>query len=131
MADVTSNLSALSKGVTGFARDAAYVAVGLGVMSLQRAQVRRVELQRRLASDLELDQRFGDIRDGAVKGMARLDSAAKGMARLDVAGTAMQRVGTTLHPLEEKFPSSVTALSAAVRDQARGVRIRIRRGPRP
>ena len=38
-------MSALSKGVTDLARDLAYVAVGLGVLGFQRAQVQRVELQ--------------------------------------------------------------------------------------
>ena len=46
MPEVT-NISAISKGVTDLARDAAYVAVGLGVLGFQRAQVQRVELQER------------------------------------------------------------------------------------
>jgi len=59
MPDVTTNISTLSKGVTDLARDAAYVAVGLGVLAYQRAQVQRVELQKRLQQDLPLDQRIG------------------------------------------------------------------------
>lgn len=51
--DVT-NLSALSRGVSDLARDAAYVAVGLGVLGYQRAQVQRVGIQERLAGDLSL-----------------------------------------------------------------------------
>jgi hypothetical protein len=43
MPDVTTNISTLSKGVTDLARDAADVAVGLGVLAYQRAQVQRVE----------------------------------------------------------------------------------------
>lgn len=121
MADVTPNMTALSKGVTEFARDAAYVAVGLGVMGFQRAQVRRVELQRRLTRDLAIDRRIDDVRDGAAKGRAHID---------DLAGSAMHLVGTTLHPLEEKVPASVSTLSAVVRDHARGVRIQIRHRPR-
>ena len=50
MPDVTTNISTLSKGVTDLARDAAYVAVGLGVLGYQRAQVQRVELQNRLSA---------------------------------------------------------------------------------
>ncbi len=41
MPEVT-NISTISKGVTDLARDAAYVAVGLGVLGFQRAQVQRV-----------------------------------------------------------------------------------------
>ncbi len=52
MPDVPTNFSNLSRGVTDLARDAAYVAVGLGVLGYQRAQVQRVELQNRLSKDL-------------------------------------------------------------------------------
>jgi hypothetical protein len=122
MTDVPSNLSALSKGVTEFARDAAYVAVGLGVMGFQRAQVRRVELQRKVTRDLALDRRVDDLREGATKGVARID---------ELAVTAAHLVGATLQPLEQKLPTTVTSVTTAVRDQARGVRIQIRHRPRP
>ena len=66
MPDLTNNLNALSKGVTDFARDAAYVAVGLGVLAYQRAQVQRVELTNRLSHDfdIDLDKRIEDVRGG-------------------------------------------------------------------
>ena len=56
----TTTMGTVAKGVTDLARDAAYVAVGLGVLGYQRAQVQRVELQNRLSKDLSLDQRIGD-----------------------------------------------------------------------
>ena len=43
-----TNINTLSKGVGNLARDAAYVAVGLGVLGFQRAQVQRVELTKQL-----------------------------------------------------------------------------------
>jgi len=46
-----TNISTLSKGVGNLARDAAYVAVGLGVLGYQRAQVQRVELKNKLGKD--------------------------------------------------------------------------------
>jgi hypothetical protein len=122
MTDVPSNLTALSRGVTDFARDAAYVVVGLGVMGFQRAQVRRMALQRKVTHDLALDRRVEDLRDGASKGRARID---------DLAVTAAQLVGTRLQPIEQKLPATVSTVTAAVRDQARGVRIQIHRRPRP
>ena len=69
MPEVTTNINTLSKGVTDLARDAAYVAVGLGVLAYQRAQVQRVELQKRLSKDFSLDQRIGDVRQGVAKGV--------------------------------------------------------------
>lgn len=117
MADVTTNISTLSKGVTDLARDAAYVAVGLGVLGYQRAQVQRVELQNRLSQDLGLDQRIDEVCHGVAKGFQQID---------DLAESAVHFVETTLHPLEEKLPPTVTQLTSKAREQAREVRTQIR-----
>ena len=117
MPDVNTNISTLSKGVTDLARDAAYVAVGLGVLAYQRAQVQRVELQKRLQQDLPLDQRIGDVRQGVAKGFRQID---------DLAESAVQFVESTLQPIEERLPSSVTQVTTKAREQAREVRIQIR-----
>jgi hypothetical protein len=119
MPDVTNNLTALSKGVTDLARDTAYVAVGLGVLAYQRAQVQRVELQNRLSHDfdIDLDKRIGDVRGGVAKGIHQLD---------DLAETAVQFVETTFEPIEEKLPPTVSQLTIRAREQAREVRSQIR-----
>ena len=119
MPDVTNNLTALSKGATDLARDAAYVAVGLGVLAYQRAQVQRVELQTRLSQDfdIDLDKRIGDVRGGVAKGIHQLD---------DLAETAVQFVETTFEPIEEKLPPTVSQLTTKAREQAREVRSQIR-----
>jgi hypothetical protein len=117
MPDVTTNISTLSKGVTDLARDAAYVAVGLGVLAYQRAQVQRVELQKRLQKDLPIDQRIGDVRQGVAKGFRQID---------DLAESAVQFVESTLQPIEERLPTSVTQVTTKAREQAREVRIQIR-----
>ncbi len=117
MPDVPTNLTNLSKGVTDLARDAAYVAVGLGVLGYQRAQVQRVELQNRLSKDLSLDQRLVEVRQGVTKGIHQID---------DLAESAVQFVETTLQPLEGRLPSSLTVVTTKAREQAREVRIQIR-----
>jgi hypothetical protein len=117
MPEVPTNITTISKGVTDLARDAAYVAVGLGVLGYQRAQVHRVELQNRLSKDLSLDQRIDEVRHGVAKGYHQID---------DLAETAAQFVETTLQPLEEKLPTSVTHITVKAREQAREVRIQIR-----
>ena len=119
MPDVTNNLTALSKGVSDLARDTAYVAVGLGVLAYQRAQVQRVELQNRLSHDfdIDLDKRIGDVRGGVAKGIHQLD---------DLAETAVQFVETTFEPIEEKLPPTVSQLTIKAREQAREVRSQIR-----
>jgi hypothetical protein len=117
MPDVTTNISTLSKGVTDLARDAAYIAVGLGVLAYQRAQVQRVELQKRLQKDLPIEERIGDVRQGVAKGFRQID---------DLAESAVQFVESTLQPIEERLPASVTQVTTKAREQAREVRIQIR-----
>jgi hypothetical protein len=117
MPDMTNNINNLSKGVTDLARDAAYVAVGLGVLAYQRAQVQRVELQKRLTKELPIDQRLGDVRQGVAKGYAQID---------DLAESAAQFVESTLQPIEDKLPASVTQITIKAREQAREVRLQIR-----
>ena len=114
---VNTNLSTLSKGVTDFARDAAYVAVGLGVLGYQRVQVQRVELKNKLCQDFALEQRLGDVRQGMAKGVHQID---------DLAESATHFVESTLQPLEERLPASVTQLTTRAREQAREVRNQIR-----
>jgi hypothetical protein len=111
------NITALPKGVTDLARDAAYVAVGLGVLGYQRAQVQRVELKNKLSKDLSLDQRIQGFRTGVTKSVKHID---------DLVESASNFVETTLAPLEDQLPSSVTQLTAKAREQARDVRIQIR-----
>jgi hypothetical protein len=114
---MTTNLSTFSKGVTDLARDAAYVAVGLGVLGYQRVQVQRVELQNRLSQDFSLDERVDDVRQGMAKGFRQID---------DLAESAAHFVETTLQPIEERLPMPVTQLTSKAREQAREVREQIR-----
>lgn len=117
MPDVTTNINTLSKGVTDLARDAAYVAVGLGVLAYQRAQVQRVELQKRLSKELPIEQRIGDVRQGVAKGFQQID---------DLTESAVHFVETTLQPIEDRLPAPVSQLTSKAREQAREVRSQIR-----
>jgi hypothetical protein len=129
--DVTTNITTLSKGVTDLARDAAYVAVGLGVLGFQRAQVQRVELQNKLSqdfSDFSLSQRLDDVFQGVTSGVSDVrQGVSKGLAQIDgLAESAAQFVESTFQPLEEKLPPAVSELTVRARQQAREVRIQIR-----
>ncbi len=119
MPDVITNITAISKGATDFARDAAYVAVGLGVLAYQRAQVQRVELQSKLPHDFDfkLDKHIDEVRGGVAKGIHQLD---------DLAESAVHFVETSFEPLEEKLPPTVSQLTIKAREQAREVRLQIR-----
>ena len=108
MPDVTTNINTLSKGVTDLARDAAYVAVGLGVLGYQRAQVQRVELQNRLSQDLSLDQRIDEVRHGVAKGIHQIDDLAEiGRAvRRDDPAAAGGEAAPVGHPADHEGPGA-------------------------
>jgi hypothetical protein len=116
MPEVT-NISTISKGVTDLARDAAYVAVGLGVLGYQRAQVQRVELKNKLTKDFSLDQRLSSVRSEVTKGVKQID---------DLVESAAQFVESSFQPLEEQLPAQVTQLTTKAFEQAREVRSQIR-----
>jgi hypothetical protein len=112
-----TNISTLSKGVTDLARDAAYVAVGLGVLGFQRAQVQRVELQNKLSKDFSLDQRLSGVRTEVTKSVKQIDDLVESAARF---------VESSLQPLEQQLPAPVSQLTTKAREQAREVRSQIR-----
>jgi hypothetical protein len=112
-----TNIGSISKGVSDLAREAAYVAVGLGVLGYQRAQVQRVELQNRLPKDFSLDQHLSGVRSELSKGVKQLD---------DLLESATQLIETSLQPLEQQLPASVSQLTTKAFEQAREVRSQIR-----
>ena len=112
-----SNISAISKGVTDLARDAAYVAVGFGVLGLQRVQVQRVELQKLLSKDFTLDEHLSGVRTELTKGVTQLD---------DLLETATQFIETSIQPLEQQLPPTITQMTTKAFEQAREVRSQIR-----
>ncbi|HEX3794466.1 MAG TPA: hypothetical protein VHV57_08200 [Acidimicrobiales bacterium] len=112
-----TNISTISKGVTDLARDAAYVAVGLGVLGYQRAQVQRVELKNKMAKDFSLDTRLSGVRSEITKGVSKID---------DLVESAAQFVETSFAPIEGRLPASVTQLTSKAFEQGREVRSQIR-----
>jgi hypothetical protein len=112
-----TNINTLSKGVGNLARDAAYVAVGLGVLGYQRAQVQRVELKNKLDKDFSLGEHRTAVRHEVTKGVRQFDDFVESAARF---------VETKFQPVEEQLPTQVTQLTTKAFDQAREVRNQIR-----
>ena len=113
-------LNDLTNEVAGLARDAVYVAVGLGVLGVQRAQVQRVELQKRLGRDLrdlDLGERLEGARSVVTAGVEQLDGLLEEAGRF---------VEGTLQPIEAQLPPQVRAFAQRAQDQARGLRSQIR-----
>ena len=112
-----AELSDLTTEVANRARDAAYVAVGLGVLGFQRAQVQRHQLKARFAGELDLDERLAEVRSAVTTGVQQLDELFEG---------AVQAVETSLQPIEEQLPAAARELAQRVYDQARDVGVQLR-----
>ena len=128
-----AELHEITDEVATRARDVAYVAVGVGVLAFQRAQVERRQLQQRLGTDLpHVEGRLADVRSAlpdlagvrsAVADLADLRSAvATSLQRLDeVVEEATQLIESTLEPLEDQMPAAARELAHRALQQARGV----------
>lgn len=101
----TNDLSELVEEVAHRARDAAYVAVGLGVLGVQRAQVQRREMARRTAA---VDQHLAGLRSGLEAGGQQLGEW------LD---STLQFLESSLEPLEQQLPPRVQELAGKARGQ--------------
>lgn len=126
------------------ARDAAYVAVGFGVLGFQRAQVRRRELVKRLGVAAGLLQqqaeRFGGDLSGAgaalqqqLERLGDLPADLSGaLLELDEAvETVITRLEALVEPLEEHLPAPARDAVKQARVQARSTQQQLRRRFRP
>ena len=101
------DLAALAGEVAAKAREIAYVAVGLGVLGVQRAQVAR----RRLAAGdiaLDSDERVAKVGKGVAMGAQQL---------ADWLGSTVAFVGSSLGPLEEQIPEGAREVVGKARRQ--------------
>lgn len=88
------------------ARDAAYVAVGLGVLGVQRAQAARHDLTR--AADA--DQRLARLRDEASSGAHQLTGQVT-----EWLDDTIQLLSSQLEPLEQQLPEAARDVAAKAR----------------
>jgi hypothetical protein len=110
------DLAELGKEVTQRAKDAFYVAVGLAVLTFQRAQVQRVELEKKMRES-GAGPNLDEVRSGVSRRVRDLDGMVE---------EALRYVDTTLEPIEGRLPSGARDVAKQVRDTAREVRIQIR-----
>jgi len=83
--------------LTELAKGAVDTAVGLGVLGLQKLQVGRVELHKRLAKNDVLGGRYADLRKEAFRQAGHLDA---------VITEARRTLEASLHPVTGRLPES-------------------------
>lgn len=101
----------LAHGAAARARDAGYVAVGLGVLGLQRAQVEGQSLARRA----------GDADDRLARVGAVVASAVGEWLE-----STVSFVESSVEPLEDQIPASVRAGAAKLRVRAEEIGAQLR-----
>ena len=112
-------LKDITDEITKTARDAAYVVVGLGVIGFQHAQVRRQELQQRLAEPRgQIEERLGEVRTKVTQRAKDVDDAVE---------QAIGRIEASLEPFEDRLPESARGLVKQAHAQAREARQQLRR----
>ncbi len=106
----------LAKQAAGVARDTAYVLVGLGVLGVQRAQVQRRALERRLR-DSDLDRTLSGARQRFARSYEDLDDLVEG---------AIGQLQATFEPVSRQLPEPLRRVVEESQSQAREVRGRLR-----
>lgn len=81
--------------LTEFAKGAVDTAVGLGVLGLQKLQVGRVELHKRLAGHEQVGATYTGLRSRALERASRLDG---------VVTEARRTIEASLHPVTGRLP---------------------------
>jgi hypothetical protein len=111
-------LKDITDEVTRVTRDAAYVAVGLGVLGFQRAQVRRQQVLKNLAGPrAELEERLTGATDELLRKAKSLDERVE-----EVIG----RIEATIGPFEQRLPEPALKVVTRAHEQAREARKQIR-----
>ncbi len=113
-----SEIKGVTEDLVGAARDAAYVAVGLGVLAVQRAQVRRNELMKALQGPRGgLEERLGDVRGEIGRRFKDIDGRVE---------QVFESLESSMIPVEERLPEPARDFVRQARIQARDVRQQIR-----
>jgi ribosome recycling factor len=111
-------LKDITQEITKVVRDAAYVVVGLGVLGVQRAQVRRQELVKRLAEPkTQFEDRIGGARGEFTKRVKEVDTVVE---------QVIGRLEATLEPIEGRLPTQARDLVKQAHSQAREARQQLR-----
>lgn len=100
------------------AQDAAYIAVGFGVIAFQRAQVLRQDLTKSVASDRTwLETQLGDLRGELAKLASRVEEALEPVAK---------ELDSRLDEVEARLPEAARGLVSQARTQAKDAQAQVR-----
>jgi ElaB/YqjD/DUF883 family membrane-anchored ribosome-binding protein len=123
--DITTDVNRAAKDIAAIVADATYVVIGVAVLGFQRAQVRRYELNKRLAEPRgEFEDRVASIRSDVNQALQGLDSRVEEMA--ERVEDLIERIESVVAPFEERLPTQARDLVRQAHEQAREARNQIR-----
>ena len=115
MADIQPDFAKTAEDLANLAKEAAYVAIGLGIIGWHNAQVRRHKLN-------DAAERAGDLQGSLTEARKEL---AKRVRELDVSfGQLIEAFDATLEPMWLRLPEPAQAVvqqARETRDQVRKV----------
>ncbi|MHB1509264.1 MAG: hypothetical protein ACYCST_06910 [Acidimicrobiales bacterium] len=110
-----SDSRAVATDLTMVAKDAAYVAIGLGVLGLQKAQVRRREIKSRLDALQGHLGHAGDAGDQPLKDVTQ--QLARAVKEVDqTVGELIERWDAAIDPLSLRLPAGAQAAISQAKD---------------
>lgn len=116
MADIRKDLTRTAEDLSKVAQDAAYVAVGLGVVGLQKTQVARRELLGQIEKQADvLEGPLSEVRQQVAKAWKEFDRAL---------GKLIERADSTFEPVTDRLPAQAQAAvkqARQTRDQLRNL----------
>ena len=114
MPDVRKDIQKTAGDITKVVQDAAYVAIGLGIMGFQQAQVRRREMLEQIERQRSvIESPLGQVRKDFAKTVKEIDSTVD---------RVIKRLDASFEPVSERLPESAQAVvhqAREVRDQLR------------
>ena len=123
--DITTDIGKAARDVAAVARDAAYVLIGASVLGLQRLQVQRRELEKRMSDPRsELEQRLSSVR--ADFGDTVQATEARFQELVDRLEDVIEVVEAAIAPLEERLPDQARDIAKQAHAQAREARSQLR-----
>ena len=119
MTDIRHDLAKTAEDLTDLAKEAAYLAIGIGILGFHKAQVRRQDL----AGAAERARRAGDVEGSLAEARKQV---AKRLKDFDATlGELIRALDSTLDPMWQRLPEPAQSAVQQARDARDQVRVRI------
>jgi hypothetical protein len=113
-----NDLNQMAEHVADLAKEATYLVVGLGVLGVQRAQVRRRELSDKLhTGEVDLEDALSGVKTEVIRRVGELDG---------LVDEALTFVESNIEPLGEQLPQPAVDLAHRALSGAREVQTQVR-----